>query len=492
MNIFSGIEYKILKDVNVERNYSGIEYDSRKIEENFVFIALDGANVDGHNFIDAAVEKGATCVVVSKEVELKHNVSYVLVQNLRQKLAYIASNYFAWPQKNLKIIGVTGTNGKTSSTYMIEKLLGNVKTTRIGTIEYKIDDEVIEAVNTTPESLDLIKILDKSVKKGIRYIIMEVSSHSLELGRVETLEFDFALFTNLTQDHLDYHKTMENYFLAKRKLFLKLKNKANSIINIDDIYGKRLYDEFSKQDKAVFSYGLKNADLTGEFLENNQIKIEYNGKEFITKYNLLGNFNLYNTLGAIGINLKLGESVERIIERLESLKPAPGRFETVECGQDFRVIVDYAHTPDALENVIKVAKNVKNRGKVITIFGCGGDRDRTKRPIMAKICEDFSDITILTSDNPRTENPEQIFSDVKKGFKFADKHIFEPDREEAIKKAVGIAKKNDIVLITGKGHETYHIIGLKKYHFDDKEIARREIARRRLKEQKKEENSANR
>lgn len=492
MNIFFGIEYKILKDVNLERKYNGIEYDSRKIEENFIFIALDGANVDGHDFIDAAVEKGATCIVVSKEIELKHNVSYVLVSNLRQKLSQIASNYFGWPQKKLKIIGVTGTNGKTSSTYMIEKLLGNIKTTRIGTIEYKIGDEIIEAVNTTPESLDLIKIFDKSIKKGIEYVIMEVSSHSLELGRVETVDFDFALFTNLTQDHLDYHKTMENYFLAKRKLFLKLKNKANSIINIDDIYGKRLYDEFSKEDKAVLSYGMKNADLTGEFLENNQIKINYKGREIIAEYNLLGNFNLYNTLGAIGITLKLGENIEKIAERLASLKPAPGRFETVDCGQDYKVIVDYAHTPDALENVIKVAKNIKNRGRVITLFGCGGDRDRTKRPIMAKICEDFSDITVLTSDNPRTENPEQIFADVKKGFIYVDRHIFEPDREEAIKKAVNIAQKNDIILITGKGHETYHIIGLKKYHFDDKEIARREITRRKIREQKREENSAGR
>lgn len=492
MNIFSGIEYKILKDVNLERDYNGIEYDSRKIEENFIFIALDGANVDGHDFIDSAVEKGATCIVVSKEIELKHNVSYVLVSNLRQKLSHIASNYFDWPQKKLKIIGVTGTNGKTSSTYMIEKLLGNIKITRIGTIEYKIGDEIIEAVNTTPESLDLIKIFDKSIKKGIEHVIMEVSSHSLELGRVETVDFDFALFTNLTQDHLDYHKTMENYFLAKRKLFLKLKNRANSIINTDDIYGKRLYDEFIKEDQAVLSYGLKNADLTGEFLENNQIKINYKGKEIIAKYDLLGNFNLYNTLGAMGITLKLGESIEKIVERLENLKPAPGRFETVDCGQDYKVIVDYAHTPDALENVIKVAKNIKNRGRVITLFGCGGDRDRTKRPIMAKICEDFSDITVLTSDNPRTENPEQIFSDVKKGFINPDKHMFEPDREEAIKKAVNIAKKNDIILITGKGHETYHIIGLKKYHFDDKEIARREIVRRKIREQKREENSADR
>lgn len=482
MNIFSGIEYKILKNIDLEREYCGIEYDSRKIKENFVFIALEGTNVDGHDYIDIAVKNGATCVVVSKEVELKHNVSYVLIENLRQKLGYIASNFFEWPQKKLTIVGVTGTNGKTSSTYMIEKLLGNKKITRIGTIEYKIDDEIIEAVNTTPESLDLIKIFDKSLKKGIDCVIMEVSSHSLEIGRVETLDFDYAVFTNLTQDHLDYHQNMENYFLAKRKLFLKLKDKNNSVINIDDNYGQKLYEEFFEDSKDILSYGLNNADLHGEFLENDSIKIKFKEKEYTAKYKLLGDFNLYNTLGAIGIVLKMGEKLEDIIERLEILKPAPGRFETVDCGQDYKVIVDYAHTPDALENVIKVAKNIKNRGNVITIFGCGGDRDRTKRPLMASIAEKNSDIVILTEDNPRTENPEQIFNDVKKGFINKEKYIFEVEREEAIKKAISIAKKNDIILITGKGHETYHIIGRKKYHFDDKEIARREIVLRKIKE----------
>ncbi|MBQ3438100.1 MAG: UDP-N-acetylmuramoyl-L-alanyl-D-glutamate--2,6-diaminopimelate ligase [Fusobacterium sp.] len=484
MNIFSGLEYKILKDVNLDKEYCGIEYDSRKIRENFIFVALDGTNVDGHNFIGAAVERGATCIVVSKEVELKYNVSYVLVEDLRQKLGYIASNYFGWPQKKLKIIGITGTNGKTSTTYMLEKLLGNKKITRIGTIEYKIDDEVIEAVNTTPESLDLIKIFDKSLKKNIEYVIMEVSSHSLELGRVKTLDFDYAIFTNLTQDHLDYHKNMENYFYAKRKLFLKLKDKNNSIINLDDEYGKKLYNEFYSEGRELISYGLNEGDLTGEFLENNNIKIRYKTEEKIAKYSLLGNFNLYNTLGAIAAALKLGEKLEDIIERLEDLNPAPGRFEAVDCGQNYKVIVDYAHTPDALEKAITAAKNLKNSNRVITLFGCGGDRDRSKRPIMSAIVEKFSDIVILTSDNPRTEDPTQIFSDAKSGFSTPEKHFFEPDREEAIKKAVEIAVPNDIILITGKGHETYHIIGLKKYHFDDKEIARREIVRRKIKEQK--------
>jgi len=438
MNIFSGIEYKVLKDVNLDRKYDGIEYDSRKIKGNYIFVAFEGANVDGHDYIDSAVKNGATCIIVSKEVEMKHNVSYVLIENIRHKLGYIASNFYEWPQRKLKIIGVTGTNGKTSSTYMIEKLMGNVPITRIGTIEYKVGDEVFDAVNTTPESLDLIKIFDKTLKKKIEYVVMEVSSHSLELGRVDVVDFDYALFTNLTQDHLDYHLTMENYFQAKRKLFLKLKDLNNSVINIDDEYGKRLYDEFIVDNPEIISYGIDGGDLEGDYLDDGYIDIKYKKQDEKVKFALLGDFNLYNTLGAIGIALKIGISVEEILKRVSNIKAAPGRFEALDCGQDYKVIVDYAHTPDALVNVIVAARNIKNVNRIITIFGCGGDRDRTKRPIMAKVVEDLSDIIILTSDNPRTENPEQIFADVKKGF------------------------------IT------------KKWHFDDKEIARREIVRRKM------------
>lgn len=414
MNIFSGIEYKILKDVNLDRKYNGIEYDSRKIKENYIFVAFEGANVDGHDYIDSAVKNGATCIIVSKEVEMKHNVSYVLIEEIRHKLGYIASNFYEWPQRKLKIIGVTGTNGKTSSTYMIEKLMGDIPVTRIGTIEYKVGDEVFDAVNTTPESLDLIKIFDKTLKKKIEYVVMEVSSHSLELGRVDVIDFDCALFTNLTQDHLDYHLTMENYFQAKRKLFLKLKDKNDSVINIDDNYGKRLYDEFIVDNPEIISYGIDGGDLEGEYLDDGYIDIKYKEQVEKVKFALLGDFNLYNTLGAIGIALKIGISMEEILKRVSNIKAAPGRFEALDCGQDYKVIVDYAHTPDALVNVIVAARNIKNVNRIITIFGCGGDRDRTKRPIMAKVVEDLSDIIILTSDNPRTENPEQIFTDVKK------------------------------------------------------------------------------
>ncbi|PID67195.1 MAG: UDP-N-acetylmuramoyl-L-alanyl-D-glutamate--2,6-diaminopimelate ligase [Fusobacteriales bacterium] len=489
-NILKGVEYKILKSIDLDEKYSGMEYDSRKIKEGNIFIALEGSNVDGHNYIDKAIENGATCIIVSKEINLAHEINYILVENLRQNLSVIASNFYDYPQRKLKIIGVTGTNGKTSTTYMLEKLLSKQKITRIGTIEYKIGDEVFEAINTTPESLDLIKIFYKSLKKNIDTVIMEVSSHALELGRVSTVEFDYALFTNLTQDHLDYHKNMENYFEAKKKLFYKLKDKSNSSINIDDEYGKKLYDELAIKNNPI-SYSLSShhnpeADnlknnLCGQFIENGKIEINYKEKKYIIDFNLFGEFNLYNILGSIGVALKLGLSIEEILEKIKTIKPAPGRFETVNCGQNYKVIVDYAHTPDALENVILSAQKIPNKNRVITIFGCGGDRDKSKRPIMAKITEKNSDITILTSDNPRTEKPEEILEDVKQGFSNGYKYYFEPDREEAIKKAVNLAEKNDIILITGKGHETYHIVGTKKFHFDDKEIACREIIKRKIK-----------
>ena len=407
MNIFSGIEYEVLRDVDLNRKYDGIEYDSRKVKENYIFVALEGANVDGHDYIDSAVKNGATCIIVSRKVEMKHKVSYVLIDEIRHKLGYIASNFYEWPQRKLKIIGVTGTNGKTSSTYMIEKLMGDTPITRIGTIEYKIGDEVFEAVNTTPESLDLIKIFDKTLKKKIEYVVMEVSSHSLEIGRVDVLDFDYALFTNLTQDHLDYHVTMENYFQAKRKLFLKLKDINNSVFNIDDKYGKRLYDEFIEDNPEIISYGIDGGDLEGEYLDDGYIDIKFKEKVEKVKFALLGDFNLYNTLGAVAIAIKMGISWEDILKRVSNIKAAPGRFEALNCGQDYKVIVDYAHTPDALVNVIVAARNIRNGNRIITIFGCGGDRDRTKRPIMAKAAENLSDVVILTSDNPRTESPEQ-------------------------------------------------------------------------------------
>lgn len=473
-----GLDYEILQKGKTEIEFKGMEYDSRKIKDGDIFVALEGSISDGHKYIKQAIENGAKGILVSKKVEPEFPVEYILVKDLRKNLGKIASNFYGYPQKKLKIIGITGTNGKTTSTYLLESILGKEKVARIGTVEYKIGDEVIEAPNTTPESLDIVKMCKKAVEKGLEYLVMEVSSHALSLGRVDMLEFDVASFTNLTLDHLDYHENMDNYFQAKRKLFTMLKDSKKSSINIDDIYGDRLYKEF-----GGYSYSLtKSADLTGEIVEFHSdgqfVRLNLMGEMFEEKLAILGRYNLYNVLGVIGIALQLGIGKNIILEKLKDIKGAPGRFELVNCGQDYIVVVDYAHTGDALENILKSINELK-KGRVITVFGCGGDRDATKRPIMGEIAQRLSDIAILTSDNPRTENPHLIIEDVKKGMN-GDRYLVEEEREQAIMKAIEIAQKNDIILIAGKGHETYQILGRKKIHFDDREIARREIVKRKM------------
>lgn len=473
--LLEGLQYEILQKPEVEI-FTGMEHDSRKIVEGSIFVALEGEVVDGHTFIDTAIEKGAKLIIVSKEVPCQKGIGYVLIKNLRKHLGILASNFYGWPQKNIKILGVTGTNGKTTTTYLLEQLLGEEKVARFGTIEYKIGKEVIEAPNTTPESLDLVRMIKKAYDQGLEYIIMEVSSHALELGRVNMLEFDGAIFTNLTLDHLDYHKTMEQYFMAKRKLFLKLRGKAIKVLNVDDEYGRHLQEEFHG-----ISYGTKQAEVQGKILgfEGGKEKVELSlfGKKKECKIQILGGFNLYNLLGSIALVKELGMSEEEIFAKVELLQGAPGRFETVDCGQDYMVVIDYAHTGDALENILQAIQEIKTK-KIITIFGCGGDRDPRKRPIMAEIAERYSDFVVLTSDNPRTENPESILEEVKGGFT-KENHICVLERAEAIAEGIRRAEKGDIVLIAGKGHETYQILGRKKYHFDDREFARREIVFRK-------------
>ena len=461
------IKYKIL-NFGEEIEYTGMEYDSRKIVEGNIFAALDGSVVDGHDYIEKAISLGAKCILVSKGVEiLNREVTYILVEDLRLHLGIITSNFYDWPQKNLKVIGVTGTNGKTTITYILDEILKN--TMRIGTVEYKIGEEIIPAPNTTPESMDLVKMCKKAVEKNIEYLVMEVSSHALEMGRVEMLDFDAGIFTNLTPEHMDYHKTIENYYLAKRKLFTKLKDHRCGVYNVEDTHGKRLYDEF-----GGIGYGEEVGNLRGKIIGvgniEQEIEVTYQEKNYRLKSRLLGRFNLMNILGAIGGGIQLGLDIVTILERLKGLKGVPGRFETVDRGQDFMVVVDYAHTEDALKNILTALNEIK-KGRIITVFGCGGDRDTTKRPKMAGTAELLSDFVVLTSDNPRTADPEVILNDVEKGFKEAKDYIRIADRERAIADAVSMAIKDDIILIAGKGHEDYQIIGREKIHFDDREIA---------------------
>ncbi|MCF2613168.1 MULTISPECIES: UDP-N-acetylmuramoyl-L-alanyl-D-glutamate--2,6-diaminopimelate ligase [Fusobacterium] len=464
--LFKDVEYKILQKVSDEINGEDLEFDSRKIKQGDVFIALEGSIVDGHTFISKAIENGAKTILVEKDVDKVEGINYFLVDGLREKMGIIASNFYGYPQNQLKIVGVTGTNGKTTTTYILESILGEKNVARIGTVEYKIGDEIIPAPNTTPSSLEIIKICKKALEKNIKYLIMEVSSHGLDIGRVNMLRFEAGIFTNLTLDHLDYHKTMENYYLAKRKLFDLVKDKKNSIINIDDEYGKR-YLEYTNG----ISYGIGQGDIQGEIKqitrEGQEVTIKIFEKEYKINLRLLGRYNLSNLLGAIGAVKTLGLSDEEIISKIPLIHGAPGRFEPVKIDRDFTVIVDYAHTGDALENILKSINEFKTN-RVITVFGCGGDRDKTKRPIMGGIAEKYSDIVIVTSDNPRTEDPEEIIKDIVVGLT-KENHIIEIHREKAIEKAISLAEKNDIILIAGKGHENYQVIGREKIHFDDKE-----------------------
>lgn len=499
--IFKDIEYEILKE-GKKFEIKGIEYDSRKIKEDFIFVAMTGNTVDGHNFIQKAIDNGAKIIITEKNINISEyknadDVSFILVKNIRKKLGIIASNYYGYPQNKIKIIGITGTNGKTTSSFILENILE--KTARIGTTGNRILDEEFETVNTTPESLELIKLIDKSVKKGADYFIMEVSSHALEIGRVDMLKFDSAIFTNLTQDHLDFHKTMENYFNAKKKIFSMLRNDKNNgkgIINIDDEHGAKIYSEKNKDNYISVSIKNEEADILGDILNytNNGMKVKINLKNYLKKINsnlkdkdeeyeeeykfemgLVGEYNLYNVLGCVASALSFGIKMNDIIKKLETMPAVPGRFETIKNNIEARIVVDFAHTDDGLLNVGKTLKQITDN-QVITIFGAGGDRDHEKRPKMAKAAIQFSDYIILTSDNPRRENPINILADIEKGLideKYPfDKYLIISDRERAIKHGIKLLKKGDSLLIAGKGHENYQIIGTQKIHFDDRETVR--------------------
>ncbi len=480
-NILKNIKYKLLNKGSLpyDFEFTGIEYDSRKIKEGNIFVALEGAAADGHLYIDKAIKLGAKAILISKEVKVfNHSIPYILIENLRLSLGVIGSNFYNWPQKNMKIIGITGTNGKTTTTYILEKLLGDKKITRIGTVEYKIGDKVIPAPNTTPESLDLVKICKESVERNIKFLIMEVSSHALEMGRVDMLNFDVAAFTNLTVDHLDFHKTLKEYFNAKRKLFLKLKDKNNSVFYVGDEFGQKLYKEFGG---VTFGEGV--GDIKGETIKLNNssqtISITFNNQKHCINTSLLGKFNMLNILAAVGICQKLGLSLEEVIKIIPTIAGVPGRFQSINCGQNFSVIVDYAHTGDGLKNILGALNEIK-KGKIITIFGCGGNKGRDKRFGMGKAASELSDFTILSSDNPRTEPIDSIMNDIIKGFLNGDeknnsRYEIIPDRKEAIKKAINMAKENDIVLIAGKGHETTQTIGTKTFQLDDRIVAREEL-----------------
>lgn len=459
---------------NAEIEIEKICYDSRKAEKKCVFVCIVGFETDGHKYIKSAIEKGAKAIVVqngSEFVDVPDSITVVYSDDTRKMLASMSANFFDHPEKKLKIIGVTGTNGKTTVTTLIKSILEFEKKNvgLIGTNANYINGKILETERTTPESYDLYELLDEMVSEGVEYVIMEVSSHSIELDRVYGIEFLVGAFTNLTQDHLDFHKTMENYKNAKKKLLFVSKN---AVINTDDAAGAE-YTESVSCPVASFSiendatYTAKNIKISARGVI---FDMENDGKNHKVRLGIPGKFSVYNALCALACVVASGISVERAIEALTFAKGVMGRCETVYTNTDYTVIIDYAHTPDGLENIISTVKEFCE-ARVITLFGCGGDRDRTKRPIMGRIAGTLSDYCIVTSDNPRTEEPAAIIEDIMVGVNQTDcEHIVIENRREAIMYALSFAKRGDCIILAGKGHETYQIIGKTKNHFDEREV----------------------
>jgi UDP-N-acetylmuramoyl-L-alanyl-D-glutamate--2,6-diaminopimelate ligase len=448
-----------------------IVFDSRKVKKDSLFVAQKGTQIDGHNFIDSAINDGASVVVLEQMPEqIKEGVTYLKVENSSKALALLARNYYDNPSSKLKLIGITGTNGKTTTvtlSYNLFKSLG-YECGLISTIVNKIGNREIVSTHTTPDSLSLNKLLNEMVECGCEYVFMEVSSHAVDQYRIWGLSYYGGVFSNITHDHLDYHKTFANYINAKKGFFDSLSEKAFSLTNIDDRNGEKML-ETTKSKK--FTYSLSRiSDYKAKIIENSffGLLLNINGKEVSTQ--LVGQFNAYNLLAIYSIAELCGLKQEEILVGLSKLKAANGRFETYRLKNGATAIIDYAHTPDALLNVISTINEIKLEGKLITVVGCGGNRDKTKRPEMAKIAQEGSNIVILTSDNPRFENPDDIIEDMKKGVVDNESLFCITDRRQAIKLASQLAKdKADIVLIAGKGHETYQEIEGVKHHFDDKE-----------------------
>ncbi len=467
---------------------TGISYDSRKVKPGYLFVAMKGEKADGHDFIEDAAHAGAAAVIYENPVFGKSagsfpSVAFIGVNDSRSALACIANRFFGNPSSALAIAGITGTNGKTTTSYLIKSVLTawGKKVGLIGTIQYMIGEEIYPATHTTPESLEFQELLSRMRDEGCDHVVSEVSSHALAQKRVDRTAFRTAVFTNLTRDHLDFHKTMEDYYLAKSRLFVELLDKSGrSIINLDDPYGKRLQTELKRRGQAVWTYGLEEgADLLASEIATSfdglTFRIACEGKTYGVTSPLVGLPNVYNILSAAGACRALGTPWEAILEGLAGLGNIRGRFEKVDAGQGFLAVVDFAHTEDALERLIYTARGLTD-GKVITVFGCGGDRDRGKRPRMGSVATRLSDFVVITSDNPRTEDPLKIIKEIEGGAARRN-YLIEPDREEAIKRAVLMAGEDDIVLIAGKGHENYQEINGRRSAFNDREVLEESIKR---------------
>ncbi len=467
----------------VDRVVESIAYDSRRLQRNGLFVALRGEKSDGHQFIEQAVEKGATVVVTEQEIQ-SPRATCVVVENTRTALADLAAAFYERPARRLKLAAVTGTNGKTTTTFLFKHICekAGLRCGLLGTVRYEIGDRVLPAVRTTPESLDVQELLAQMVSAGCKAAAMEVSSHAIAQDRVRGLEWDVAVFTNLTRDHLDFHGTMENYFEAKARLFTglaeqELKTNATAVINLDDRHGAQLVDRLDKK-TPVITYGVgaradfRASNYHAEFA-GTSYQLDARGKSYLVRIPLIGRFNVANSMAALAAASSIGVSLREAILSLGRSPQVPGRLEAVPAKRKFQVFVDYAHTDDALLNVLKTLRELSPK-RLIVVFGCGGDRDKQKRPLMGRVADQNADYSIITSDNPRKEDPDAIIADAENGFR-SDRYEKVPDRSRAIARAIELAQPRDIVLIAGKGHETYQEFADHTVPFDDIQVARQAL-----------------
>ena len=466
-----------------DRAVESIAYDSRRVQRNGLFVAMRGEKSDGHDFIGQAIEKGASVIVAERE-EKHPRATCVVVENTRPALADLAATFYGFPARKLKLAAVTGTNGKTTTTFLIKHICEKAGTRcgLLGTVRYEIGERVLPAARTTPESLDLQELLAQIANAGCRAAAMEVSSHALAQERTRGIEWDVTVFTNLTQDHLDFHGTMENYFASKARLFEELsgqqkKRKPVAIVNIDDRYGEQLLRKIDKNISVVtFGMGVR-ADFRASNYRmefgGTSYQLDARGKNYLVRVPLIGRFNVANSMAALAAANALGVGLREAVLSLAKSPQVPGRLEMVPAKRQFQVFVDYAHTPDALLNVLKTLRELEPR-RLIVVFGCGGDRDKQKRPLMGEVVDRHANHAIITSDNPRKENPDAIIAEIEKGFR-SDHFEKIVDRAQAIARAIELAQPRDIVLIAGKGHENYQEFADHTVPFEDIQVARRAL-----------------
>jgi len=471
--ILNGIQYKGLVD---ERSIEGITYDSRKVKKNFLFIAINGYKNDGHRYIDKAIKLGAVAIVIDSNFECKNtNIPIIRVKNSRQAMSKMSANFFNNCSSKIKIVGITGTNGKTTVTQLVDYILkyNNYASSSIGTLGFQGPNGLSSTGFTTPESVELQNMLQTLSLGGITHLTMEISSHALSLCRVDDVNVDIAVFTNLTAEHLDFYKNMEEYFNAKLKLFKKLASNKIAIINNDNKYSKKIKN-YTKAKILTFGFNSKSTIYPEKItmtLEGSKFVINFKKQKIKVMTKLIGDFNISNILASILICDSLGLDINKIVKAIENFTLVPGRFESFKKNNNGTIIVDYAHTPDAFEKMLSLIKKIDNQKKIITLFGCGGDRDNLKRPLLGQISEKYSDKVIITDDNPRFENPKKIINDIISGFKSANYSIIN-DRKVAIEKAITKLAGTEVLMILGKGIENYQIINNKKYNHNDVDIVK--------------------